>query len=153
MKLQTTGASLKLSVLGYQYPDAEREGYDANWLLIHIDAAGPHGTWTASDPALLTYEAERLADWLEQVQAGKEQVPALSFLEPVLLFRLVKDVDGGRALRIYFEEFLRPPWAASTGEGSRQDLWLEFPLEDVDLAAAAKDLREQLRRYPRRAEW
>ncbi len=154
MRLTSAASSFFLTILGYQHPDAAGEPYDANWLAIHVEAAGPEGAWTGTDPCLLTYEAARLADWLEDVAAGKEPPRAISFLEPVLLFRLV---DDRQTLRVHFGNLINPSWRSITSRRpsagtENPDLWLDFPLAETDLAAAAHELRQQLRRYPSRAE-
>lgn len=156
MLMKSENSSFKLTILGYEHPDAAGEPYDANWLAIQVDAAGPGGAWTGSDPCLLTYEVVRLADWLDAVGAGKEPARAISFLEPVLLFRLIEGPQG-RALRIHFGNLINPSWKmlqqeATVPEGSSQDLYLDFPLEETDLRQAAKELKEAMRRYPDRAE-
>lgn len=153
MRLTSNASSFQLTVLGYQHPDAAGEPYDANWLTIQVHASGPQGAWTGTDSCLLTYEAARLADWLEAVAEGKEPARAISFLEPVLLFRLVS-VDGGRALRIHFGNLINPSWRnlEERAPSANPDIWLDFSLNEVDLGAAARDLRQQIRRYPNRAE-
>ncbi len=154
MKLTSPNASFYLGILGYQYPDAAGEPYDANWLSIHVEASGPEGAWTGTDPCLLTYEAVRLAVWLEAVANGEDASPAISFLEPVLLFRLL-DSDHGKILRIHFGNLINPSWRQLDRKrepGSNPDLWLDFPLSATNLAAAASELRQQLKRYPDRAE-
>ena len=152
MKLTTSQASFHLTILGYQFPDAEGETYDANWLRIRIDVSGPNGAWSATDPALLTYEVARLADWLEAQQTGAAKTPAVSFLELMLLFRVVEhSSEGEKALRVHFGAFVKPSWS-SEGSAGQENLWLDFPLSQIDLAAAAKELRAELKRYPQRAE-
>jgi hypothetical protein len=154
MKLTAQDASFYLTILGYQYPDAAGEPYDANWLSIHVEASGPEGAWTGTDPCLLTYEATRLADWLEAVADGTNADPAISFLEPVLLFRLLEN-DQGKTLRVHFGNLINPSWrqlSSSHSPGANPDLWLDFPLAATDLAGAAQSLRQQLKRYPDRAE-
>jgi len=153
MQLKSSDSSFQLTVLGYQHPDAAGEPYDANWLTIQVHAVGPDGAWTGTDSCLLTYEAVRLADWLEAVSAGKETARAISFLEPVLLFRLVSEEDR-RVLRVHFGNLINPSWRNLEAHARpvNPDLWLDFPLDEMDLASAARDLRQQLRRYPNRAE-
>ncbi len=160
MKLTSPDASFYLGILGYQYPDAAGEPYDANWLSIHVEASGPQGAWTGTDPCLLTYEAARLADWLEAVANGEETSPAISFLEPVLLFRLIDGertgmADHGKTLRIHFGNLINPSWRQLNKKqepGSNPDLWLDFPLAETNLAAAASELHQQIKRFPNRAE-
>jgi hypothetical protein len=154
VKLITLDTSFCLTILGYQYPDAAGEPYDANWLSIHIEATGPTGAWSGTDPCLLTYEAALLVNWLQSVAAGSEFPPAISFLEPVLLFRLVKTARG-KTLRVHFGNLINPSWQqqdANTKHGHFMDLWLDFPLSETDLTRAAESLRQQLKRYPDRAE-
>jgi hypothetical protein len=154
MKLTLPDASFYLTILGYQYPDAAGEPYDANWLSIHVEASGPEGAWTGTDPCLLTYEAVRLADWLDAVSNGTESAPAISFLEPVLLFRLLYTARG-KTLRVHFGNLINPSWRqlnSAHSPSASPDLWLDFPLTETDLAAAASSLRQQLKRYPDRAE-
>lgn len=157
MRLSSPTSTFHLTILGYQHPDAAGEPYDANWLSIHVEATGPAGAWTGTDPCLLTYEAVRLADWLEAVAEGKEAQPAISFLEPVLLFRLIKpegESTAQRVLRVHFGNLINPSWRMlDPGQASANpDLYLDFPLDQIDPRAAARDLRQELRRYPNRAE-
>ena len=154
MELSIPGSYFRLSLLGYQYPDAEGEPYDANWLLVRMDAAGPQGAWSVTDPCLLTSEVTRLADWLEQLGSGSATAPAISFLEPALLFRRVEREGHERFLRVHFGSLVHPTWSSTAPQPPKEspDLWLEFPLAEIDLAAAAVSLREELKHYPRRYE-
>lgn len=154
MRLISADSSFYLTILGYQHPDAAGEPYDANWLSIHVEAAGPQGAWTGTDSCLLTYEVVRLADWLEGLGSGKPVAPAMSFLEPVLLFRRVQTARGD-TLRVHFGNLINPSWRAL--EGARRptaspDIWLDFPLSETDVAATGRELRQEVRRYPDRAK-
>src|SRR5574338_1444596 len=157
MRLTASGSSFQMTILGYQHPDAAGEPYDANWLSIHVEASGPGGAWTGTDPCLLTYEVVRLADWLGAAAVGKEPARAISFLEPVLLFRLL-DEARGRTLRIHFGNLINPSWnlldtgAPIAHQGASPDLYLDFLLAEADLLQASNQLRDELRRYPDRAE-
>ena len=157
MRLTSHDSTFHLTILGYQHPDAAGEPYDANWLSIHVEASGPAGAWTGTDPCRLTYEAARLADWLEAVGEGKESQPAISFLEPVLLFRVIKGESrhaAERILRVHFGNLINPSWRMLDpgGASANPDLYLDFPLDQLDPQVAARDLRQELRRYPNRAE-
>ena len=146
----TGGSSLEMTLVGYQFPDLETKEYDSNWLLIKIDAVHSKGQWTSVDPSLLTYEVQRLADWLAAIARGQKVDDTEEFMEPNLSFRLANLDTGARTLRVYFELESRPPWAKSD-TANENDFWLEFPLGDLDLEAAARQLRDELRRYPQRA--
>ncbi len=149
MRLKAEGAFFQLSLLGYQYPDAEGEPYDANWLRVRVDAAGPQGAWSAVDPCLLAEEAERLAEWLEELAEGRA-IPALSFMEPALLFRRVT-TEHGPGLTVHFGPLVYPPWAEQNPT-TRPDLSLTFPVNAVDLKGAARELKAQLKKSPPRRE-
>ena len=90
MKLTAGSSSFQLTILGYQFPDAEGEQYDANWLIVRVDVESPRGSWKATDTCLLTYEAAQLAEWIEKVAQGEPVQPGMKFLEPALLFRFIR---------------------------------------------------------------
>jgi hypothetical protein len=159
VELSIAGSFFRLTLLGYQYPDAEGEPYDANWLLVRVDAVGPQGAWSVADPCLLTNEVNQLADWLEATARPGTAAPAISFLEPALLFRLVEREGKEQFLRIHFGSLVRPDYVqeildlpATAGHGNPRDRWLDFPLAEIDLPAEARNLRQQLKKYPPRKE-
>jgi hypothetical protein len=141
----TEGTEFELKVIGYQFPDLENEEYDSDWLSIHLRVVHQRGTWTSIDPSLLTWEVSSLAEWLQSISRGESVDEEESFLEPNLSFQLTG--NGARKLRVYFELESRPEWAPYDGS-SREDLWLEFELDPVQLRNAVASLREALQRYP-----
>jgi hypothetical protein len=143
MKLNASnGQALELSIMGYQFPSGPTEWHDRNWLKVRIEVVHPRGAWRSTDPTLLTSEVLELADWLDAVAKGNVAQDDRPFTEPNLRFEL-----GGNALRVYFELESRPSWAKADGAGTN-DLWVEFPLAEIDLRTAAADLRRQLEQYP-----
>jgi hypothetical protein len=148
----SNGQVFDLTFVGYQFPSPVKSQVDddSDWLLIRVDVVHPRGPWTASDPALLAHEVTRLADWLDSLAGGAQAEDEEAFLEPCLMFRIVES-DGVKCLRVYFELELRPPWAAASCAG-QEDLWVEFPLHEIDLREAARSLRESVTRYPHRTE-
>lgn len=119
---------------------------------MRVDAAGPQGAWSVADPCLLTHEAAALAAWLEKAPAG-QAAPAISFLEPALIFRLVRSAGGEDLLRIHFGSLVHPAWSSEPGRPRQNpDRWLDFPLDKLNLAAAAGSLRSQLGKFPIRRE-
>src|SRR4051812_43563925 len=94
----SNGTSLELKIVGYQFPALATEEYDSNWLQIQIRATIPEGSWTTTDPCLLTYEAAELADWFDAVHEGRASDDVLGFLEPNLRFEIRG--NGARTLRI-----------------------------------------------------
>jgi hypothetical protein len=151
MRLVGSEGSLELTLVGYQYPQLATAPYDSNWLNVEVRVQHPRGSWTAQDPCLLTYDVAGLADWLEAVAVGRETDAEHGFMEPDLLFRAGTDSSGTRFVRVYFELELRPAWAPFDG-APMEDLFLDVPAEPAQLSAAARSLRDQLARYPQRAE-
>ena len=144
------GSSLTLTILGYGFPELKDAPYDSNFLNIQIDVVASQGAWTAIDHCLLTYEVNQIATWFDEIAHGNQVPTHLGFIEPMLDFHLIKDAEK-HWLRIYFEGFLRPPWAGSRTIG-QMDLWVEFDVKEIDLPALAQELRLELQSYPQRAE-
>ncbi len=150
MVLQTADDhSIELRILGYQFPDLETEEYDSNWLHVEGIVAHPKGNWRFRDPCLLTYEASRLADWLDLLGRGTATAEEIGFIEPNISFRSVK-LPRGVVLRVNFELEARPPWAPSDFVGD-QPFWMDFHILGPELGSAAASLRDQLKEYPQRA--
>lgn len=145
----TSGHRFELAISGYQFPSAADSWHDANWLVIEVSARGPEGAWRFSDPALLTNEVARLADWLEAVGSGRRPVnQRMDFLEPVLAFELREPTS--RMFRILFELEGRPPWAEVREPERWAEAWVEFEPDASELRAAAAELRTMLGRFPER---
>src|SRR5512139_2745222 len=107
---KTDEAFFRLTLLGYQNADPQGDTLDDNWLRVRVDAAGPHGAWSVVDPCLLTSEVNHLIDWLAEDDAQRgAQRPAISFLEPMLLFRRV-EVDGQPEIAVHFGGLVYPNW-------------------------------------------
>ena len=104
MKLaaKEVGQSFVMHIAGYQSPQIATEPYDSNWLVISGSVVHPTGTWHFRDPCLLTYEAARLADWLESIAAGNTLPKECCFTEPNLSFETIVNKEQPM-LRIYFE--------------------------------------------------
>jgi len=140
------GDSLRLRLLGYQFPNDENDEWDSNWLIVEGRAALDGKSWEFRDPCLLTWEAANLADWLELVARRAEAVGPLSFIEPNLEFELASDVQ----VRVLLNNECRPPWA-SHDVFEYGEFFIEFFCSTGLLMKAAADLRAQLVRFPQRA--
>jgi hypothetical protein len=142
------GQFLELRILGYQFPHIETAEYDSNWLVVAGDVIHSRGSWQFTDPCLLTYEAERLASWMDALVETDGFPTTCGFMEPNLEFRAVLNVNRPM-LRVYFELEARPSWASGAfGEGVT---WVEFPIEELDLRSIARQWRAELSVYPQRA--
>lgn len=150
MKLSSRrGQRFDIRIRGYQFPHMETEDYDSNWLMISGDVVHPRGAWRFSDPCLLTYEAEGLASWLEML-ANSEPLPTTcGFIEPNLEFRAVARGQHG-ILQVHFNLEARPDWASSSA-AREQELWVEFPFDELDLRALGREWRKELEAFPQRA--
>jgi hypothetical protein len=59
----------RFSIEGYQFPDIT-DGYDANWLVLSVEAKNKQGTWKRTSPCILTWEVAWYAKWLKNVTWG-----------------------------------------------------------------------------------
>lgn len=150
MRLSNNEESVfELRIKGYEFPEIHNHMYDSNWLIVEISVSHPKGEWTSHDPCLLTWELEKLINWFDAVAQNETTQVVIKFIEPHLEFHVVND-DGTRILRIYFEAGFRPAWAA-LDNGIMHDVWLDFPLSEVNLESSIRSLRKQLSKYPQRA--
>jgi hypothetical protein len=148
MHLAGPDGSFDLTILDYQFPELAAKPYDSNWLLVRAAVKHPRGSWTATDPCLLTYEAVALAEWLDAVAAGTAADAGQSFLEPCLSLELREGPGEGLVLRVYFQHEFRPPWALDLDD----EAVLEVSAHADALRGAATALRAQLRAFPQRTE-
>ena len=148
MELLGSDSSLfELEILGYQFPGIVGEEHDSNWLLVRVRVNSSGRSWQAEDPCLLTWEVARLADWLED-ECIKGEPSECGFLEPNLEFEVLLSAGRSLVLRVYFELEMRPDRRKfCAGE---RDCFVEFAIAELDLRAAANDLRQQLTRFPER---
>ena len=148
MKLiENESTEFELEIVGYQFPDLEGEPYDSDWLNITIRVRHPRGSWTKTDPSLMTEEVQDLINWLEEIADGKTVNSDAYFTEPNLHFQLPN--NSASKLRVYFDLECRPSWAKSTFKDD-DELWVEFSVTPEILIEAAKSLRLQLQKFPTR---
>jgi len=148
MKLEgVNGQYLSLAVLGYEFPDcvADSDPFDPNWLIIGGQVGHPKGDWTFQEACLLTFEVEALAAWLEGIATGRVRETTQQFVEPSLLFEVLEDM-----IRVSFELEVRPSWAERTAVHRDNAVFVELAAHDIEVAAAASSLRNDLSRYPQR---
>src|SRR5262249_15940307 len=135
-----------MQILQYQFPVIST-GYDANWLIVACEITHPKGAWRFKDPCLLTCEAEQLASWMEAVAGGEPLPTTCDFMEPNLEFRAMVG-DQRPLLRVHFDVEARPKWAPD-GHG-REDIWVQFPLDELDLGLIAREWRWEISKFPQR---
>ena len=143
-------SEFELRVSGYQFPDMESDEFDANWLVIESRVApADERAWEFRDPALLTWEVERLSNWLEALASGRPVEDGEDFVEPNLRFEVVGSDEDTITIRVYFELESRPSWFFADVAGMN-DLWVDLLVDSDDLRAAASSLRGDLAKYPPR---
>ena len=71
----------EMMIVGYQFPELVDAEDDSNWLNVKIVVRHPQGAWSAVDPALLTYEASELANWLRAIGSGDRETLEMYFLD------------------------------------------------------------------------
>ena len=137
------GNSLRLEVLGYQFPDlpTTAHGTDLNWLVISGEASQDGRTWSFRDPCLLTGELSELIAWLERLGGG-HRPDRLAFLEPNLTF----EAPAPGIVRVLFSHEAAPPWAPSRFDSCG----LDCRTSSEQALKAADSLRGDLRRWPQR---
>lgn len=144
MLLRGEDYELELKVAGYQFP-RHHEPYDADWLNISVRVRHPRGSWSATDPCMLTWELAELAEWLRRVAGGEPAEAKQVFMEPELRFAVL---DGEpRRLRVYFEYNFRPAWSPYLGPDEEEELWVEFEVGPEELRRAADSLSAEARRF------
>ena len=157
-------ASLRLDVLGYQFPDIE-DGWDADWLMIRMAARDGQREWHVEDPALTTVEARELVAWLRRVAARESHAPArqpsraawaeaygppsnlgrFEALEPKIGFRAHDLEDAIELVAIFSHEFL-PETGTGRRLAERHELPLRVSPEDIERFASA--LEADASRFP-----
>lgn len=144
------GTRFELTVVGYQFPELANNGLDSNWLDVKIDVVSDQGSWSSTDPTLLTDELESLAFWLEAIAAAQPHEPEISFLEPNLCFELRDESGESMTLRVWFELESRPIWAPAKAADAR-DLWVDLEVPRRSARRSASELRHHLQEFPPRA--
>ncbi|MBD9651419.1 hypothetical protein IB267_24005 [Ensifer sp. ENS09] len=143
VRFQGLRSFLELTIRQYEFPNVEGDESDSNWLVVEgsVDINGTK--WTFRDPYLTTFEAERLADWLEGVSIGEPSTSYCFFTEPNLEFRYQKN----RQLRIRLALESGPPGLHPPIRWNERSFLVRV---NAELVTAARQLRQQLVRFPPR---
>lgn len=143
MTFKGDNSSFRLLILRYQFPNIHDDEWDSNWLVVQGRVCLDSKEWVFRDPCLTTFEAARLADWLGAIARGEKENDLCCFIEPNLQF----DRQANNTVRISFALEAAPPWAAKDDFDTTYDF--EVPI-GPELTMAARSLRQQLSRFPRR---
>jgi hypothetical protein len=135
--------SFHMSIAQYQFPEREQIDLDANWLVVEGCVTVSGREWRFRDPCLTTFEAARLADWLEASAHEVGSGEGCGFIEPNLQF----DGPSDGAIRVSFALESAPPWAEPGDNWCKHGF--DVPMGPA-LAVAAQQLRRALARFPAR---
>lgn len=152
------GVTIELRPVGYEYlPSPDSNWWDLNWLNIAGQVSCSQGSWTFTEPCLLTTEALQIASWLEGAADGVVKPteanasgviwPDPYFVEPNLALGLAATAVGEVVLRVFFSLESAPPWLTSRGP---YQFHLECRLSQEAIRAAARQWTEELRLFPER---
>jgi hypothetical protein len=146
------GNELELALVGYQFPDEERDPWDSNWLLVSVRVLATQGSWEVVDPCLTTWEAKHLVSWLVHAAAREPSEVPMTFTEPNLTVTARSRPGAPLRVRVRacFALELRPPWSR-TASGSG-DLCVDLDVDRGDLARAAASLLADVVRFPQRGD-
>ena len=81
---------LELDILGYEFPDAEGDYFDANWLNVGIRYEDGGLSFRQIDSCLLAFELEELTETLDAILDGRETGTATDFMEPYLTLSVTR---------------------------------------------------------------
>lgn len=141
-------SSVELCLQGHQFPATRGNSYDDNWLVIGGKVTTPEGSWSFTDPCLLTDEAREVTTWLRAVAAGTVSVtgrdaegelsPDTWFVEPVLAFSLADRSEDGAVIRVHLSLEAAPPWQQRDGSTGIYQYAVEVRV-DMDALLHAAD--------------
>ncbi len=140
-------ARLELDVIGYQFQNADLDGWDSEWLIVAGTVSCEQGKWKFRDPCLTTFELQALAKWLRT--AANNASAEIGFTEPNLSFARAGAANAEQ-LTISFAQECAPPWATDH-EKYGNGFSLGFPIALIDCAALADDIDKILGQFPARA--
>ena len=148
LTLASPDSRIELDVRNYQFANAARDGWDAQWLQISGRAQCPRGDWNFVDPCITTFELVGLASWLRQLplHSAKRE---LVFTEPNLRFKHLTESTGD-ALLVHFSHEASPPWATES-QRFQDGYALQIPFTSISFDDAAGSVEALCRKFPERA--
>jgi len=139
---------IELNIINYQYPDYIDELYDqfdSNWLIVNIKVLSNFGDWEATDPALLTFDFEKMIEWFDNLSKNIEpKNTELIFTEPSFLLFLENSYeDDIKKIKIELDLELRI-------KGFSPECYVEIHADNEELEKISMDLRNELSKFPAR---
>ena len=131
---------LELEILGYEFPDAGGDYFDANWLNVGVYYDDGSLSFRQVDSCLLAFELEELTETLDAILEGRETGTATDFTEPYLALAVTRTGEHC-AVQIRFVYDTGSPWKeVSVCQG----------MDRRALADLNTELKEMYARFPRR---
>jgi hypothetical protein len=140
-----SGNAFELLILRYEFPDITEDRWDSNWLVVSGKVTIGDKTWHFIEPCVTTFELADLADWLETLGDGAEDLADCSFTEPNLAFLYSRKPFP--VLRVRFTRESAPPWLKGP-EQRAVGVTVSFPLTDGVAQEVAAEIRNALIEYP-----
>jgi hypothetical protein len=154
IRLANADGSLEFATVGVPYT--------GNSWCLDVDVVVQHlrGEWRFRGDFCRIDSLEKLANWFDAVATGQKPEMCLvgGFMYPVFVFH----VRGGhfnpneytegfsptsdQVFRVTLGGWPRPDWSLWTGSRDNS-AFMDFPIEESNLRAAAAELREQLRTH------
>ncbi|MEV7863689.1 hypothetical protein AB0O86_34080 [Streptomyces hirsutus] len=160
MLLSDHANSVELRPLSYQFPVVQGDSYDDNWLVISGTVVTPEGSWSFTDPCLLTQEARQVSAWLRAVASGALEVtrpdaegrlsPDTWFVEPVLAMSLAARTDRGAVIRVHLSLEAAPPWQQGDDGADIYQYFVELRVDAAALLHEADQWDFALNSFPTR---
>ncbi len=131
---------LELDVLGYEFPDAEGDYFDSNWLNVGIRYEDGSLSFRQVDSCLLAFELEELTETLDAILDGRETGTATDFTEPSLTFTVTRTAET-YAVQLRFVYDTGSPW---------KEVCVYQEMDRRELRKMNDGLKEMYARFPRR---
>ena len=131
---------LELDVLGYEFPDAEGDWFDANWLNVGVAYDDGSLSFRQVDSCLLTFELAELTGTLDAILEGRESGTITDFTEPYLALAVTRTAET-YALQLRF---------VYDTEGKWKTVCVCQALDRRALAELNAELKAMYARFPKR---
>ncbi len=115
---------------------------DPSWFYIYLKVKSSHGSWEVTDPFWEVYDIPNIIKWFRDWSENKpvESNP-LSFLEPNILFEVLKHDINVKLLRIIFRSECRPQ------PSEEFEYFVDCSLTNDQLLKMSIELLEEYRRF------
>jgi hypothetical protein len=132
--------SLELDVLGYEFPDAEDDYFDANWLNVGIRYDDGQLSFRQVDSCLLAFELAELTETVDAILEGRESGTITDLTEPYLALAVTR-TEETYAVQARFVYDTGSPW---------KEICVCQKMDRRGLAELNDGLKAMYARFPRR---